>query len=251
MMAARSQVVQVPGYKSGKMHSGSLHRLSVGDDRIFRRKHENISKDTAVCLLIDNSSSMSFRNRIGIAMTASYALAQTLERVGISHEVLGFTTLDPSLDYKHEMEKSKLLHSFARYEPIYIPIYKDFEERITPLVKRRFADVLDDVHILDQNVDGESVEIAAARLMRRREKRKVLLVLSDGEPVCMSRNLRALKDHLRNTIQQISKSGVEIIGIGIESAAVASYYPKSVVLKDLATLPSVVMNELKQILIAA
>ena len=42
----------------------------------------------------------------------------------------------------------------------------------------------------------------------------------------------------------------DMIGIGIMTTAVKKFYPKSIVLTDIAELPKTVMNELKRILIA-
>ncbi len=35
MMAARSQSVKVPGFRTGRLHTAGLHRLAAGDDRVF------------------------------------------------------------------------------------------------------------------------------------------------------------------------------------------------------------------------
>lgn len=93
MMASRSLSVKVPGYRSGRLNSSGLHRLMAGDDRVFRRKHEQRSIETAVGVLIDNSGSMQGA-KMRIAMCSGYAFSQTLDRVGIKHEVIGFTTGD-------------------------------------------------------------------------------------------------------------------------------------------------------------
>jgi cobalamin biosynthesis protein CobT len=267
MMAARSQVINVPGFRSGRLHSNGLHRLVAGDDRVFRRRHENRSKDTAVGLLVDNSGSMmsggtgwgSRNNKMGLAMTSAYALSLTLERVGIAHEVLGFTTAHPRLGNTKpgysptivEAESRRTGIRYSREEPLYIPIYKEFGERLTPPVKARFAEARSNQIFLNQNIDGESVEIAMMRLMQRRESRKVLLVLSDGNPAGAPANGRELCSHLHKVVADAGKLGVDLVGIGIMDASVKTFYPRSVVLSDLGSLPGAVMGELKRILTAA
>jgi hypothetical protein len=254
MMAARSQVVKVPGYRSGRLNSAGLHRLVVGDDRVFRRKHEAKSKETAVGLLIDNSGSMHGAGKIKIAMTAGYALSQTLERVGLKHEVLGFTTGDISSrgsSYKLiEAEAKRIGRGFSRYEPLYMPIYKDFDERLTPEVKRRFASVAAYADFMRNNLDGECVEIAVQRLAKRPEKRKVLLVLSDGQPYAAGSVVEQTAK-LRSVIADAKKYGVDLVGIGILDRSVSGYYDRHIVLGNLTDLPKAVMGELKQILLAA
>lgn len=246
MMAARSQVIRVPGYKSGRLHSAGLHRVLAGDDRVFRRMHENKSSDVAVCLLNDNSGSM-WGDKMKTAMTASYALSTTLERVGIKHEVLGFTTMHSMAAAKEAgAEEERTGIAFSRTMPIYMPIYKGFDERVTPEIKQRFAGAPRQ-RFMNANVDGESVEYAIARILKRPEKRKVLIVLSDGQPAADG-DMGQQISHLKRTIAGAAKLGVETVGIGILSDAVRHFYPKHFVLNRVEQLPGLVMQELKRIL---
>lgn len=100
---------------------------------------------------------------------------------------------------------------------------------------------------LYDNVDGESVQIAANRLMRRREARKILMVLSDGHPACPG-NRTALRAHLKRSVKEAESWGVDVLGIGINSDAPQQFYGKFVLLKEVSQLPSVVMGELKRLL---
>jgi cobalamin biosynthesis protein CobT len=250
MMAARSQSVKVPGFRSGRLHTAGLHRLAAGDDRVFRRLHVNESKDIAVGLLIDNSGSME-GIKVQTAMEAGYALSSTLERVGIQHEVLGFTT--KWHPWGKEIQEAREAANasgipYSRYEPIYMPVYKGFDERLTFEVKRRFA-AAPHQDLMGSNVDGESVEYAAYRLLRRKETRKVLLVLSDGNPIADG-DVKGLRRHLKETVEQVEKRGIETVGIGILTDAPRHYYPKFALLNNAAELPKCVMGELKRILLS-
>lgn len=252
MMAARSMVVNVPGYRRGRLHAASLHRLAVGDDRVFRRRTESRSKDVAVGLLIDNSGSMQ-GHKMRLAMTSGFALSQTLERVSIQHEVLGFTTLEMSaakgLDPRMvQAEETRIGRGFDRFEPLYMPIYKGFDERLTSETRKRFATAINQQDFCTENVDGESVDIAAWRLAQRKEKRKVLIVLSDGFPACRSHSSK-LHRHLKDTVKKATARGIEVFGIGILSDAVKEFYPNHVVLSDATELPTVVVGKLKEFLL--
>jgi cobalamin biosynthesis protein CobT len=249
MMAARSQSVKIPGFRSGRLHSGSLHRLRVGDDRVFRRKQENISKETAVSLVVDNSGSMN-GEKIQTAMAAAYALSQTLERVGIKHEVIGFTTKELTREQSRELnkEESRVGTDYSRSEPIYMPIYKSYDERLTPEVKRRFAATYVYGGFLRNNIDGESITMASHRLLQQREPRKVMLVLSDGHPSCNGNHSELYSD-LHDAVDRITRARIEIVGIGIKSSAVRQFYPQSIVLDEIKDLPKTVMGELKRILL--
>lgn len=249
MMAARSQVVKVPGFRSGRLHGGSLHRLQNNDDRVFRRMQTNRSVETAVTLLIDNSGSM-WGEKLHTAMAAGYALSQTLERVGIKHEVIGFTTATPNnrkVLREQEAEEKRIGKPFSRMGILYMPIYKEFSERITPDVKKRFAMAPTTVDA-QSNIDGECVRIASNRLAMRTEPRKVLIVMSDGQPAGSSYFPHEIYADLHRAVAEAEAKKIETIGIGIMDASVKTFYPKHVVLNDLGDLPKTVMSELKRIL---
>lgn len=248
MMASQSHIIRTPGWRSGRLHAPALHRLKTGDDRVFNRRQEHKSKDTAVTLLIDNSGSMAGA-KIWTAMVAGYALSSTLERVNIANEVLGFTTTNwwgiPATVHEGvQKELNKHGIRYSRTIPLVMPIFKSFEERVTPTVKQRIAFVQRAQQGLQGNVDGECLEYAAIRLMKRREKRKVMIVLSDGHPV----NAENARGHLKMVVESLNKSGIETIGIGIMDDAVRAFYPKHVVLNNIEELPGQVMQELRQIL---
>jgi cobaltochelatase CobT len=265
MMAAQDRVLHIPAQRRGRMHSASLHKIAVKDDRIFRIREEHHATNTAVSLVIDNSGSMrgmSGGAKIDVAMGAAYVLSQTLERVRVAHECIGFTTvcnrgrtMAERWGYGHEEytklleEEKKLGRFYSRHGPIWMPIFKDFDERITSTVKKRFADVPQRMR-MNGNTDGESLEYAAQRLLKRREKRKVMIVLSDGEPCGEgSQPLEEIK-HMKQVVPQLQKAGIELVGIGIMSHSVRHFYDRHVVLYELAKLPAIVMGELKRILVA-
>jgi cobalamin biosynthesis protein CobT len=100
---------------------------------------------------------------------------------------------------------------------------------------------------LRSNVDGESVEAAARRLLARREESKVMLVLSDGYPAAAG-SRGDLEQHLKRVVKDIAGAGVRIVGIGIQSDAVQKFYPKSLVIQNVADLPAVVIKELRHLL---
>jgi len=251
ILQARSMAVFTAGHRTGRLHGASLHRLKAGDDRVFRRKQETITNDVAVSLLVDSSGSMNSCSRFENAMIAAYALSSTLERVKVDHEVLGFTTDgvagDPEARRRMADEEYRLGRRFSRVEAIYMPIFKQFHERLTPNVKERFAWAQHEGGLLANNIDGECVEMAAYRLLARRAPRHVLMVLSDGEP-CASGDRFAQALHLKNTVEKLSAMKVETIGIGIQTDSVKRFYPRNMVLNSVEDLPRLVMRELKRIL---
>lgn len=251
MLASRSYAIRTPGYKRGKLHTASLHRVMQGDSRVFTQKQEKVTTETAVSLVVDNSGSMR-GDKMKTAMMASFALARTLDRVGIKHEIIGFTTAGfGSHNIPHEIMEAmyeEVRASKIKYDrdcPLAMPIYKSFDDRLDVTVKSRIAYAMSAQQGLAGNIDGESIRIAANRLHTRREKRKVMIVLSDGQPAGSYRS----GEHLRATVNQLKVEGIETVGIGIMDASVSAYYDNHVVLRNLLDLPGQVMNELKKILI--
>ena len=247
-ISARSLSAYSSGHRSGRLHAANLARLALGDTRVFRRKHEVNGKDVAVELVVDMSGSMA-GVKLATATQAAYALASVLERIGIANEVICFTTAEcaaPDL-VTVKQEEARIGHRYSRVEALYMPILKGFQERMTVEVKRRFG-WLPNVHDLRENVDGECIEIAARRLLARRESGKVMMVLSDGAPACYGTS-GALVGHLKKVVNDISRAGISVIGIGIMSSEVTRFYPNSLVLNSINDLPMVVMKQLRGLIV--
>ncbi|KJZ17353.1 hypothetical protein TW86_03580 [Halomonas sp. S2151] len=268
LVAARNRSMFVPGFRSGRLHSSSLYKLKTGDTRVFRRKEEVTTKNTAVMLLVDCSGSMKSNDRIAKAAEAAFALCSSLELINVPTQVMGFTTghnYDLMEAAQREMEELADKYPtkpicFDRIENLELPIFKTFDERMTPDVKQSLASI--PFYPLRNNADGESVEAAGNILMRRQEERKILVVLSDGQPAMQSLPSRAFFDkfsyhatleraceHLRGVVTSLENSGIETLGIGIETPEVKSFYPKNIVLDKVEELPEKVMNELSQMLL--
>lgn len=247
-ISARSLKRWSPGRRSGRVNPSSLHRLAAGDDRVFRQREEVLTKDVAVELVIDMSGSMG-GGKIHTAAKAAYALAATLDRIGINSEVICFTTGGHGHLRSEDVEKEEKMlgRGFTRVEPLYMPILKGFDDRMSTGVKQRFAWLPNSGHMAN-NVDGESVEVAGRRLLRRKEKGKIMIVLSDGNPACYTSDHHALNLHLKKVVERMTQSGVSMIGIGIMDDSVRDFYPKAMVIRDVKELPLLVMRELRLLL---
>ena len=247
-ICARSASTHVGGFRSGRLHSSTLSRLATNDDRVFRRKQVNTTKDVAVSLVIDCSGSMG-GPKIKLAAYSAFTLSSVLDRLGINHEVLGFTTEQMENEVMQRARKQRDDHGvqYARYEAIVMPIFKAFGEKMSHKSKSRMAS-LDDGNLCS-NVDGESIAIAAKRLMAQREKGKIMIVLSDGLPAVWGDI--CINQHLKDTVKRIEASGINTVGIGIHSKAVEGFYKKSIYVDDVDQLPSVVGKQLKNMLLGA
>ena len=246
-ITAKSMRAWEPGKRSGRIHAANLMRLAVNDARVFRRRIETDTKDVAVELVIDISGSMGGQ-KAQLATESAYALSQVLERLNIKHEVICFTTghMPPHLESEYN-DSARKIGGYSRYEPLYMPVIKTFDERHTTNVKERFG-WLPNINFMRNNVDGECVELAAQRLMRRREMGKAMIVLSDGYPAAHGAR-GDLNEHLETVVKNIGKAGIKVVGLGILSEAVTKFYPRNVVINNLEELPGRVIKELRHMLI--
>jgi cobalamin biosynthesis protein CobT len=200
-------------------------------------------------LVVDASGSMS-GEKIHTASQAAYALSSVLDRLNIKNEVICFTTKELGESAQRELRDSHAKHAvrFSRVEGLYMPILKGYEEKMCATVRDRFA-WLPNTRILRSNVDGECVEIAARRLLARKEAGKIMIVLSDGYPAAAG-SRGDLEQHLMRVVKDIGKTGIKVVGIGIQSTAVEKFYEKHMVLNKVEDLPSAVIKELRHLLMA-
>ena len=197
-------------------------------------------------LLIDNSGSMRGRP-ITVAALCSDILAKTLERCLIKSEILGFTTKAWKGGNSREkwIKKGKPSNP-GRLNDLRHIIYKSADSPWRRSKKN--LGLLLKEGILKENVDGEALSWAYNRLSIRKEKRKILIVISDGAPVddsTLSVNPgNYLEKNLRDIIGEIEKKDeIELIAIGI-GHDVSRYYSKAVTIMDVDQLGEVLLNQL-------
>ena len=212
----------------------------------FKKEKDYKFKDTVVTLLIDNSGSIRGRP-ITIAAICADILSRTLERCSVKVEILGFTTKNwkggQSREYWNKNNKPK---SPGRLNDLRHIIYKsaDIQCRIS---KNNLGLMLKE-GLLKENIDGEAINWAFNRLKKRKEERKILMVISDGAPVddsTLSVNSGDfLEKHLKKTVKYIeNKSEIEILAIGI-GHDVSRYYSKAIKITDVQELGDVMIEQL-------
>ena len=234
------------GREEGRIDSKRLVSAVAGRIDVFKDRIDQPEMDTALCVLVDLSGSM-YGEPAKVASECVVAIAESIDRTGVAYEILGFNA-QSSQEAKLAPRVSASTGGYptwARYEPIDIWEFKRFKDRLFE-AKGSISQLMECVG--GNNVDGESVMIAHKRLKQRPEKRKILMVFSDGQPAAHSDFPSRLRTHLKKTVGEVSQSGVECIGIGILSDAVKRYYPTYVVVDSLEDLATNVMEQLSQAL---
>ena len=237
--------------EEGLLDAGRLARVVVspGHSLSYKIERDTEFKDTVVSLLIDNSGSMRGRP-IAIAAICGDILARTLERCGVSTEILGFTTRG----WKGGQSREAWLAAGrppnpGRLNDLRHIVYKRADEAYRH--SRRHLGLMMREGLLKENIDGEALLWAHNRLIARQEERRILMVISDGAPVddstASANGGSYLERHLRQVIEWIEKrSPVELIAIGI-GHDVTRYYNRAVTIMDADQLAGAMVDQLAQL----
>jgi cobaltochelatase CobT len=237
--------------EEGLLDAARLARVVVspGHSLSYKIERDTEFKDTVVSLLIDNSGSMRGRP-IAIAAICGDILARTLERVGVSSEILGFTTRG----WKGGQSREAWLSAGrppnpGRLNDLRHIVYKRADEPYRHA--RRHLGLMMREGLLKENIDGEALLWAHNRLIARPEERRILMVISDGAPVddstASANGGSYLERHLRQVIDWIEKrSPVELIAIGI-GHDVTRYYTRAVTIMDADQLAGAMVEQLARL----
>lgn len=214
-----SQARYAGGKKKGKINKRAIASITTGNDRIFRTKEVKDVLDTSVMLLVDTSGSMG-GSKYTHATAATAMLNDCLSKLNIPHAIYGFTTSSENKVYEHKRFNQSL----------------DCDSVINNMCSSNIR--------MSGNDDADSVMFVHDKLIQQKSKRKILIVLSDGQPTdpwgCDA------PAYLKKVVGDIeTKSPVEIYGLGILTDCVKEYYSKSVVINDCSNLEDSLLNLLK------
>ena len=237
--------------EEGLLDSSKLTRIIIDpyNSLSFMKEKDLDFKDTIVTLLIDNSGSMRGKP-ITIAALCADILSRTLERCSVKVEVLGFTTKNWKGGKSRETwTKNEKPKNPGRLNDLRHIIYKGADTHWRQ-AKNNIGLMLKE-GLLKENIDGEAISWAFNRIKRRKEERKILMVISDGAPVddsTLSVNSGDfLEKHLKKMVKFIeTKSDVEILAIGI-GHDVSRYYDKAIKITDVHELGDVMISQLSEL----
>ena len=237
--------------EEGLLDSSKLPRIIMDpyNSLSFKKEKDLDFKDTIVTLLIDNSGSMRGRP-ITIAAICADILSRTLERCSVKVEILGFTTKNwkggQSREYWNKKGKPK---TPGRLNDLRHIIYKSADTQWRQ-AKNNLGLMLKE-GLLKENIDGEAITWAFNRIKKRKEERKILMIISDGAPVddsTLSVNTGDfLEKHLKKMVKFIEdKTEIEILAIGI-GHDVSRYYNRAIKITDVNELGDVMISQLSSL----
>ncbi len=209
--------------RSGNRIDGrKLVRLSQGDSRVFERRTHKPAPNTALHLLVDASPSMGIRpdpssqlRLIDLAMDSAVALALALESIsGVNPAITRFPHGD--------------------------------SDNVNPLLKHG-QKVRPNASAFSVITDGgtplhSALWYAAASVMATKEDRKVIMVLTDGEPD----DYAAAK----SVIRSCEATGIELVGVGI-CFDTSALFDHSICINNMSDLRTELFRISKDLLLAA
>ena len=234
--------------EEGLLDTSKLPRIIMDpfNSLTFKKEKDMEFKDTLVTILIDNSGSMRGKP-ISVAAICADILSRTLERCAVKVEILGFTTKH----WKGGLSREKWMKNEkptlpGRLNDLRHIIYKSADTQWRQ-AKNNMGLMLKE-GLLKENIDGEALKWAYNKMNRRKEDRKILMVISDGAPVddsTLSTNTSDyLESNLKKTVKWIeNKTNIELLAIGI-GHDVTRYYNQAVKITDVQDLGDVMINQL-------
>ncbi len=234
--------------EEGTLDTSKLTRVIIDpfNSLSFKKEKEIEFKDTLVTILIDNSGSMRGKP-ISVAAICADILSRTLEKCSVKVEILGFTTKHwKGGSSRERWTNNGKPRNPGRLNDLRHIIYKSADVPWRQ-IKNNMGLMLKE-GLLKENIDGEAISWAFNRLKKRKEERKILMVISDGAPVddsTLSVNSGDfLEKHLKKVVNFIeSTNDIEILAIGI-GHDVSRYYSKAIKITDVQELGDVMISEL-------
>ena len=225
LIQIRARVQTQYGTRKGKLDQARLSRICFNapglSEKVFKTKIENKTLDAAITVLVDMSGSMG-GDKAYYALASTLLLNEVCSTLGIPLEVLGFT------DGYAKAIKECVPHMF---------IYKAFsdlkvsEDVMTTSFAKSSA-------FMNGNPDGENILWAHDRLIKRKERKRLMIVMSDGAPAA-SKSSVGLEAFTLQVIEEIEKSKkIDIYGLGLCSSSVEHYYKRHDVVSKPQEIPS-------------
>ena len=161
--------VVIQSCRSGKLDTTKLAEAFQGVQQVFMNTHHIETDKLNVCLLIDQSGSMSYDGRIEMAQSLAITLYEAVNGIdNLNLWIFGHTG-DNKVYVDAEGNQDQECTTILEY--------------VTPDKQTRFDKyVLGTIRALAENRDGDAIRYVVDRISRFSKERTLLIVLSDGSP---------------------------------------------------------------------
>lgn len=220
LFQSESQTKKLGLQKRGRITPKHLSRLPAGEDRIFHKKVNRLRGEADVLVAVDCSGSM-HGQKFGCATNAAISLSEALYAANIPLRVIGFSEMGGK---------------------IYHWTIKDWQE---PATYETMRDYFSGVSLMD-NADGDSLMQCHRELSKRSNKRKVLIVLSDGQPAtCRPGDCYTYT----KKVAKFLESKYEVYGLGIMDRTASKIYKNSLTVNHPSEIEPALEKIVTQILL--
>ena len=171
----------------GKLNFRTAYRPEVG--YYERDILNNPQADLALFVLVDESGSMSWGDRIPAAVRASVLLDAVAREINI-----------PCAIYGHTEDSASRIEMYK---------YRDFDD------PEEAKYTIPSMSARGNNRDGYAIRFALEKLKDRPEEKKLLIVISDGQPAAAAYHGQLAIRDMQNTIEEFK--GIDVIAAAIGS----------------------------------
>ncbi len=206
-----------PGKSSGKLDRKALYRYKYDPNIFYNNTYKTIENDLAFGIILDESGSMSGKG-IENGRITMIVLHETLKALGINHSIIGHTS--------HGRHHSQI----ARYQ--------SFREDKTYSTRKNYAIV--NTKAKAGNCDSGALYFMEKALDRVKNKDKICLIFSDGEPT------ECTGSELKQQVRTMERKGIKVIGIGINFENIAKYYTDYANGRNLSDMLNIVAKILEE-----
>lgn len=226
----REQRIRSLSQRRGVLSESELWKIPLGSKHVFKSKTPPKARETAFFLLIDRSGSMG--TGLGNGNSKLFTALMTAAMIEEALKGIAYTKIVAFDGGSNVVEHC---------------VIKDFEQKE---IGSRCFDATTQLAAGNGNKDGYSIRAASMELVKRCEKRRILVVLSDGLPSAYRSEDEAIED-VRSAVHEAKRRGIVVIPViysADASRSIEAYtkmYGKNIVLAS----DSSIMSEFEKMLI--
>jgi nitric oxide reductase activation protein len=205
------------GLLVGKLDKKNLWKYKT-DPHIFCNNSYKLKEmDLAFGCILDESGSM-YGEKIKNGRIVMIMLHEVLNSLGINHSIIGHT--------------SSGMHNTIVYK------YYQFKEEAHHSLDKPYG--LAKADSRSGNCDSGALYYMQSVLKQVHNKDKIVIIFSDGEPT------ECTDTELINQVRDMEKSGIHVIGVGINFESIKEYYPDNANGRNLKEMVDIVVSILKR-----
>lgn len=188
----REQRIRSLSQRRGALSESELWKIPLGSKHIFKSKTPPKTRETAFYLLIDRSGSMG--TGLGNGSSKLFTALMTAAMIEEALKDIAYT---------------KIVAFDGGPDAVGHCVIKDFEQKE---LGSRCYDAITQISAGNGNKDGYSIRVASMELVKRCEKRRILVVLSDGLPSAYRGEAEAIED-VRSAVHEAKRQGIIVIPV--------------------------------------